>query len=48
MGDFSLPRDDSRGKVYVASQSRRVDLPNMPAFGYCEACIWVSVRPGTC
>lgn len=30
-------RDDSKGKVYVSSQSRRVDLPNIPALGYCEA-----------
>lgn len=30
------------GKVYVLSQSSRVDLPKMPAFAYCEAWIWVS------
>lgn len=30
------------GKVYVLSQSRRVDLPKMPALGYWEAWMWVS------
>jgi hypothetical protein len=30
------------GKVYVSSQSIRVDLPKTPALGYCEAWMWVS------
>ena len=36
-------RDDSSGKVYVFSQSRRVVLPKMPTLGYWEAWIWVSI-----
>jgi hypothetical protein len=33
----------SSGKVYVLSQSKSVDLPKIPAFGYCDAWMWVSV-----
>jgi len=42
IGDLMLPNEDSRGNVYVVSQSSSVDFPNMPALGYCEAWIWVS------
>jgi hypothetical protein len=41
-----LPREDSSGNVYVVSQSSKVDLPKMPALGYCEAWMWVSMNPG--
>jgi hypothetical protein len=39
-------KEDSRGKVYLFSQSRRVDFPKMPALGYWEA--WMCVSGGLC
>lgn len=35
-------KEDSSGKVYSSSQSRRVVVPNRPVLGYCGAWIWVS------
>lgn len=39
----TLPNDFSIGKVYFFSQSSSVEEPKMPAFGYCEAWICVSI-----